>query len=120
MASAFIACGGGEYAISGIAVRGPIEPNTRTSLVAQIETGSVCTLTVGTVERSDTADAPRTLPAQSPGANGEVRFNFGVPLESLPQQVKLTVNCNKDNKTATAETTLEITERVKPLPTATP
>ncbi len=117
-----LACGGeeDEYAVRSIAVRGPIEPNTRTSLVAQIERGSVCTLTIGEIQRTDRTDGPRTLPAQSPGSRGEVRFNFGVPLEAVPQEVVLTLNCNKDNQNATGQATLEITERITPLPTATP
>lgn len=121
LAAAGAACGGSdEYTISGISGAGPIEPNKAGAIVVQVETGSVCTLTRGPIDRTDTDDPERTLPAESPNNAGEIRFRVGVPLEAVPQTVAITVTCNKNNKTATAQTTLQIGPRTTPTQTATP
>jgi hypothetical protein len=115
------ACSGGDDSeLSAIGTNGPIEPNEIARVTAQAPIGSVCTLTVGEIKRTDVNDPERTQGPKSPERNREIRWTFGVPREAIPQFVTLVVNCNKENRDISTETTIEIVERTRPYRTETP
>jgi hypothetical protein len=118
---ASIACGSErELEVSAISTNSPVEPNTNARVVARVNSGSVCNITIGEIVRTDVNDPERTQAPKSPEPNGEVSWRFGIPLEAVPQDVPVVINCNRDGQTFTGATTVQVVERTRPVRTETP
>lgn len=111
------ACGGGDStdspSVLAINTNSPVGPNSFVRVVAIAESGSVCTLKVSEIQRSDHNDPARSIGPKSPDRNRQVEYRFGVDQHAVLQDFSVTVSCNKNNQTAEGQALIHVDPALK-------